>query len=103
MAVQGNTLAAYIDYLGLEIALPKSGKDLGLQLAIMLVPGGKLTSKFEYAVKELELNPKLAKLAVEEAKRLTGRGGADNVLFDLTNGDIVSKAGEIIGNLFDHF
>jgi hypothetical protein len=100
-AVDGHILAAAIDYLALRY-IPKNTTELGLQVGMTLVVVGPGASALKYAVKELGLDPKLAKLAVEEAKQLTGRGGADNVLFDTVTGDIIApETGEIIGNLRD--
>jgi hypothetical protein len=52
------------------------------------------------AVKRLGLDPVKASEALHAAKRSVGRGGADNVLIDPRNGNIISpQTGEIIGNL----
>jgi hypothetical protein len=45
MAVEGNNLAAFIDYVGLDMFIPKDTSDLGVDLAMAVIPGGKLEKK----------------------------------------------------------
>ena len=59
------------------------------------------TKNFKHAVKALGISEKQASKALHGAKKAAGHGGADNVIFDKKTGDIISKAGEVIGNLFD--
>jgi hypothetical protein len=60
------------------------------------------TKNFNRAVKELGLDKNKASKALHDAKRAAGRGGKDNVEFDLNTGDIISpETGESIGSLFD--
>ncbi|MCV6630502.1 MAG: hypothetical protein OIF50_11675 [Flavobacteriaceae bacterium] len=59
------------------------------------------TKNFKHAVKTLGVNKKQASKVLHAAKKASGHGGADNVIFDIKTGDIISKSGEIIGNLFD--
>ncbi len=42
MAVEGNYTAALIDYVGLELVIPESGSDLGMEVAMTIIPGGRL-------------------------------------------------------------
>lgn len=103
MAVEGHYLAAAIDYIGLELLIPKSNAELGVNIALAAVPGGgQLVKSFKYACQKLGLNPSKASRVLHAIKSATGRGGADNVLFDTRTGDIVSpETGEILGNLSD--
>jgi RHS repeat-associated protein len=64
-------------------------------------PNKNTTNDFDRAVRELGVDKNKASEALHDAKRCSGRGGKDNVLFDLANGDIISpETGEIIGSLF---
>jgi len=41
-------------------------------------------------------------MVLHQIKRAAGRGGADNVWIDASNGDVIaSETLEVIGNLFD--
>jgi hypothetical protein len=42
MAVQGNYVAAAIDFVGLQIALPESNGDLGMEVAMSFLPLGRV-------------------------------------------------------------
>lgn len=59
------------------------------------------SKNFKHVVKILGVNKKQASKALHAAKKAAGHGGADNVIFDTQTGDIISKSGEVIGNLFD--
>lgn len=52
-AVEGNYAAAYIDYFGLAYILPESEKELGLELAMAALPGGKLAKIAKKPAREL--------------------------------------------------
>jgi hypothetical protein len=106
MVAEDNLVAAFIDFVGLELVIPQDGADLGAQAAMMFVPEIKLaknlTPSFKYACKKLGVNKELASKALHAVKEAAGRGGADNVLFDKVTGDIVSpQTMEILGNLWD--
>jgi RHS repeat-associated protein len=110
MAVEGNNLAALVDYIGLELILPEDSSDLGMDLAMMMIPAGKLgkgllkgENAVRLAAKKLGLDPKKASDVLHKIKKSLERGGADNVWIDPKNGDLVSpETGEILGNLGDY-
>ena len=57
---------------------------------------------FRRAVDELGINKNTAGRNLHKIKKQAGRGGANNVDFDLDTGDVIApETGEIIGNLFD--
>ena len=41
MAGEGNDLAALIDYMRLELVIPENTSDLGVDVAMTFIPGGK--------------------------------------------------------------
>ncbi|QQR75597.1 MAG: RHS repeat-associated core domain-containing protein [Holophagales bacterium] len=106
MAVEGNYLAAAVDFIGLEFFIPESNGDLGFDLGATLLPFGRvgkgLTKSFAYAVKKLGLDAKKASAVLHAVKRAAGRGGNADVVFDTVTGDIISpQTGEVLGNLAD--
>jgi RHS repeat-associated protein len=109
MAVEGNHLAAFIDYLGLELVIPKDSSDLGMELAMAMVPGGKLGKGFlkgpgavREAARRLGIDPKKAKLIVERAKKALSRRGDENVWVHPKTGEIMApETGEIVGNILE--
>jgi hypothetical protein len=103
---QGNDIAAFIDFMGLELLFPENSDELGGEIVLSMLPGGKvakgLTKNFKYAVKKLGLNPKKASEALHAAKAAEGRRA--DVLFDTRTGDIIApETGEVIGNLSDAY
>ncbi|MGD9126842.1 MAG: RHS repeat-associated core domain-containing protein [Planctomycetia bacterium] len=57
---------------------------------------------FRRAVDELGLDKNKASNNLHKIKKQAGRGGADNVDFNLDNGDVIApETGEVIGNLID--
>jgi RHS repeat-associated protein len=103
---QGNEVAAFIDFMGLELLFPENCDELGGEIVLSMLPGGKLakglTKNFKYAVKKLGLNPKKASEALHAAKAAEGRRA--DVLFDTRTGDIIApETGEVIGNLSDAY
>jgi hypothetical protein len=106
MAVQGNYVAAAIDFVGLQIALPEDNGDLGMEVALVFIPSGRILrgkGAVLEAAKRLGISPKKAKLAVERAKKAMGRRGDENVWIDAKSGDIVSpETGEVVGNIGDY-
>jgi RHS repeat-associated protein len=73
MAVSDNTLAALIDYIGLEYFLPQDGKDAGIQMGMMLFfgPEEELAIAAKDALRFTEDQQALVALA-KEAKQKGG-------------------------------
>jgi len=86
MAVEGNYLASYIDYIGLELILPQDGSLAELGMAMF--PVGKVAKlgkllkgkgAVKAAAKLLGIDPKKASAALHKIKYSSagaGRGGA---------------------------
>jgi hypothetical protein len=63
--------------------------------------GRDQTSNFNHAVKSLGLDKNEASAALHAIKKVAGLRGSDNVIFNSKTGDVLNKAGEVIGNLLD--
>jgi hypothetical protein len=60
------------------------------------------SSQFQSTTSIIDAQTALTVFQWPHTKKASGRGGADNVLFDLETGDIISPStGEIMGSLFD--
>jgi len=64
---------------------------------------GRRLSDFDTVAKHLQkhhgIDPKLASQRLHDIKKATGRGGADNVIFDMTGNVFDPKTGERLGSL----
>jgi RHS repeat-associated protein len=107
MAVQGNYLAAAIDYLGLRWALPSSGRDLAFQGAMMFLPelklGGKIMGQLtkrgwtkeliEEAIANGERIEAVNKATGNPATRFVHPGTGQSVVIDNVTGEVIHVGG----------
>jgi RHS repeat-associated protein len=64
--------------------------------------GPNETANFNYAVRELKIDPARASTELHQIKRAAKMGGAENVWFNTVTGAVRSqRTGEVIGNLLD--
>jgi hypothetical protein len=74
MAVQGNYLAAFIDYVGLELLIPESGGELGAEVLMSVVPYGKLGRLAKIATRNIQGGKTTARAVLKGAERWLGPG-----------------------------
>jgi RHS repeat-associated protein len=74
MAVQGNYLAAFIDYVGLELLIPETGGELGAEVLMSVVPYGKLGRLAKIATRNIQGGKTTARAVLKGAERWLGPG-----------------------------
>ena len=98
------TTGAVIDYIGLELVIPKNEFDLflmALPVGKVLQTGGNVLKAS--TVKALGLSKGEAKAAIEALKRDLRLGNAFHETKILQNGDVVdAHTGQVLGNLYDY-
>jgi RHS repeat-associated protein len=107
MAVEGNNLSALIDYIGLDMVIPKDKGDLVIQLGIAIIPelkaSGEITGLTKHAVNQMisregvGVSSRAALDAVKNPLKVVVNEGRGSIKYVGKNATVVlSKAGVII-------
>lgn len=74
MAVQGNNMAAFIDFVGLQLLIPESGEQLGGEILMSVVPYGKVGKLAKIATRNVDGGKTTARAVLKNAERWLGPG-----------------------------